>query len=400
MGPVPHVAGSAPRRPPEGVALAREAPDSPTLVGDGLESRRAEACVPAPEPPLAPLRATTRPATAPAAPNRLRAPGRDPAAPRGRQAATRTQRGARRRPRRGAHRGARSAEGAAAPAPLHAASRLGDRAARAACAPRAPLAARRTLAALASPLDLWGKKLLAAPGGPSLALARAYLPPLFEARAARQSSLTHSGSYYLPFAEPVGPLGIGAVALHLADGSQIVSQTIGGPSLTIGVGSGGRERFGSCLARLSTPRLGDGYLPILETRYRDAEGASYRQESFAASPSGLPGLTSFLRLQVDTRAARGPVELRFALSTPGLHASAGRLLAGGDTELLFSPGGRLEGSSLLYRLGPGRVLSVEVAFLDRPGHTRPAAAARGGSTRALGAPRSPTGGGDSRPAHR
>ena len=43
-----------------------------------------------------------------------------------------------------------------------------------------------------------------------------------------------------------------------------------------------RERFGSCLARLSTPLLYGGYYPILDTEYVDANGVRFRQESFVA----------------------------------------------------------------------------------------------------------------------
>lgn len=159
-------------------------------------------------------------------------------------------------------------------------------------------AARRTLVALSSPRDVLGDRLLEAPGGASAAAARALLPPLFFARAARQTALTESGAYYLPFAEAVGALGAGAVALHLADGSEIVSQRIGGRSLALAVGVGGTERYGSCLTRLGTPALAEGYLPILETRYVDGSGAIYRQESFAATLPNIRGLVSFVRLRV------------------------------------------------------------------------------------------------------
>ena len=47
----------------------------------------------------------------------------------------------------------------------------------------------------------------------------------------------------------------------------------------------GEERYGSCLARLATPQLEDGWLPILETSYTDAGGHEYREESFASDAS-------------------------------------------------------------------------------------------------------------------
>ena len=79
--------------------------------------------------------------------------------------------------------------------------------------------------------------------------------------------------YYLALAQPEGVQGAGSVALHVADGSQIVSERVGGRSLTVRVGAGGRERYGACLRRLVNARLADGWLPIVETGYTDAAGA-------------------------------------------------------------------------------------------------------------------------------
>ena len=94
------------------------------------------------------------------------------------------------------------------------------------CAPpraSAPSTARIT-SALLSRTDLWGERLLRAPDGPTLAGASRHLAPLLYARTAKGRPLTASGVYYLPFAEPGGPLGAGTVNLHVADGSEIVSR--------------------------------------------------------------------------------------------------------------------------------------------------------------------------------
>src|SRR5215470_2312608 len=82
----------------------------------------------------------------------------------------------------------------------------------------------QTLAAIRSHTDLWGNRLLAAPGGPTYAGAARYLKPLLFARGPRGTPLTASGVYYLPFAQPDGARGAGSVALHVADGSQIVRE--------------------------------------------------------------------------------------------------------------------------------------------------------------------------------
>ncbi len=174
--------------------------------------------------------------------------------------------------------------------------------------------------------------------------ARRFLRPLLLAGAAGRTQLTRSGVHYLALGMPGGPQGATSVALHVADGSEIVSRRVGGPSLSIWVGKQGRERFGSCLARLATPTLADGWLPILQTRYVDAGGVRYRQESFVARVGRDRSLVSFLRLAVDARGARAGADVRLVASRgaatvrrvpsdttrtffAGWHVSRGRTLA-------------------------------------------------------------------------
>jgi hypothetical protein len=163
---------------------------------------------------------------------------------------------------------------------------------------------------LRSGRDVWGDALLRARGGPTDARARRYLAPLFLARGRNGRPLTESGAHYLALTQPLGAEGRGSAALHVADGSQILSKRVRGRSLTIDVGAGGRERFGSCLARARLPRLADGYLPILQTEYVDALGVRYRQESFAARAPGEASLTSYVRIDADARFAHGSAEIR------------------------------------------------------------------------------------------
>lgn len=166
--------------------------------------------------------------------------------------------------------------------------------------------------ALRAGTDVWGNELLAAPSGPTYLRARRYLKPLLLARAPGKRPLTDSGVHYVAFAQPLGPQGAGTVALHVADGSQIAFNRIEGRTLTLFVGADGRERYGSCLARLAPPRLA-GYLPILETRYVDRQGARYVQESLAARSPPTGSLVSFVRLTIDTRRTTAAVtRVRFA----------------------------------------------------------------------------------------
>jgi hypothetical protein len=225
-------------------------------------------------------------------------------------------------------------------------------------APRASAAhTARVTRALRTHHDVWGNTLLSAPDGPSYEAARRLLPPLFYARAPGKRSLTESGAYYLPFGQPLGARGAGSVALHVADGSQVIAERVGGRRLTVFVGAKGRERYGSCLARLGFARLADGYLPILSTTYTDAARVRYRQESFAAQASETGSLVSFVRLEVDaTRAATKFAHVRVRTSL----RPVGRVLA-------FSPRGAVKGPMLTYRIRRGAKRTVYLAWVNYPG---------------------------------
>jgi hypothetical protein len=150
----------------------------------------------------------------------------------------------------------------------------------------------KVLSALRSGRDVWGEELLRAAGGPTYDRARRHLAPLFLAKG-RDGSLTETGAHYVPFAVPLGAQGAGSVALHAADGSEIAADRADGRRLTVWIE---RERYGSCVRRLATPRLAEGWLPILQTSYRDASGARYQQESFSARVGTAATLTSFVKL--------------------------------------------------------------------------------------------------------
>ena len=193
--------------------------------------------------------------------------------------------------------------------------------------------------ALRAKEDVWGNALLATRTGPTYAGVRRFLGPLLLARAPAGRRLTSSGFHYVAFAQPGGAEGSGSAALHVADGSQILWQRAAGPSLTIGVGSGGRERYGSCLGRLTFPRLAAGYLPILRTRYVDSVGVRYVQESLAARVPETSTLASFVRLRADARRALGDTVVRFA---PSAGAPLRRVVAAGtllDAYVSWTPAG-------------------------------------------------------------
>jgi len=227
---------------------------------------------------------------------------------------------------------------------------------------------RRVRDAVLARSDVWGDALLRSARGPTYDRARADLKPLLLAGQPRRRPLTDSGVFYLAFGQPRGPGGRGPIALHVADGSEILSDRADGPKLTLTVGE---ERFGSCLARLATPKLYGGYYPILQTRYVDANGVRFEQESFAARVPEADSVVSFVRLTAEAPAGSPPEQVRFTPSDTGLAATDGRLARGSDTYLFFSDGGRFAGSSLVYPVGGGQSSTIYLARLVRHGPSRP-----------------------------
>lgn len=229
----------------------------------------------------------------------------------------------------------------------------------ASCAPPRASAAhtKRVERALRTHHDVWGNALLNAPDGPSYEAARRLLPPLLYARAPGKRALTESGVYYVPFGQPLGARGAGSVALHVADGSQVIAERVGGRRLTILVGAKGRERYGACVRRLGQARLAAGYQPIMTTTYTDGVGVRYRQESFAAQASETGSLVSFIRLDVDaTRASAKVAQLRLKPSVKKLR----RVLA-------FSRGGTVRRSVLTYRIRRGTKRTIYLGWINYPG---------------------------------
>jgi len=230
-----------------------------------------------------------------------------------------------------------------------------------------PAYAARVNAALSARQDVWGNDLLRTPGGPTYARAAAYLHPLMLVGPPSGDSpnrLTDSGVYYLAFGRPAGPHEFRSIDLHVADGSQIVSEYVKRARLSVDVG--GYERYGSCLARLAPPQLAAGYLPVLRTRYVDAHGVHYKQESFATRIPQTRALVSFVKVTVKPRGS-----VRFLPSVTGLRRVGNQLRSRKKTYLVFSAGGRLDSGSVLYRAGRKKALTVYAAWLSRPSLTRP-----------------------------
>ena len=231
---------------------------------------------------------------------------------------------------------------------------------------------RRVSDALHARGDEWGRILLGSKSGPTYARVSRYLPPVFLAVAAHGRPLTDSGVHYAPFSQPGGTRGASSVALHVADGSEIISRKAHGRRLTVGVGLGGHERYGSCLRRLRLPTLAEGYLPILETQYADRDGVRYTQESFATHVPQTRSLVSFVKVTADARFSRAQVvRVRFTPSVPGLVSDGSRLRRKGRTYLFYGDGGTYGRPSVKYAVPQGTVRTMYVAWLHHPSGSRP-----------------------------
>jgi hypothetical protein len=241
----------------------------------------------------------------------------------------------------------------------------------AACAPRTASAsyASSVQAAVGSGKDVWGGQLLRARGGPTYAAARTFLTPLTRALQWHGRTLTTSGSYYVPFSFPFTSYGSTVFALHVADGSEIITRHIGGASLGIYVGGAGSERYGSCPSRLQPAHLAEGYLPVLQTSYVDAAGVTYHQESFVGRAYGAFGarsVISFVRLVVDARRSTRAATVRLVPWRRLAHSAPDRLALGGQTRLIVSDGGEFVQGVVRYRVPAGEKQTIYLEWLNAP----------------------------------
>jgi hypothetical protein len=239
-----------------------------------------------------------------------------------------------------------------------------------ACAPRLATSAHTAAVqrAVSSGRDVWGESLLRAAGGPTYQAARRFLPPLTQGMQWEGRPLTTTGSYYLPLSFPFTPYGSAVFALHVADGSEIITRRFNGPSLSVYVGAGS-ELYGSCTARLQAPKLAEGYLPVLQTSYADAGGARYRQESFVGRAYGAFGarsVISFVRLTVDARKARRGVTVRLVPWKRLTHSAPDRFSAAGQTRLIASEGAEFVHGVVRYRVPAGERQTIYVQWLNAP----------------------------------
>jgi hypothetical protein len=248
---------------------------------------------------------------------------------------------------------------------------VGRAAAAVSCGPRAatPAYTSSVEQAVASKRDLWGGRLLRLPAGPTYASARGLLTPLTQGMQWEGRALTASGSYYVPLSFPFTSYGSTVFALHVADGSEIITRRIGGPSLEIYVGHYGIDRYGSCAARLQPAHLAEGHLPILQTAYEDGSGVRYSQESFVGRAYGMYGarsVISFVKLVVDARHSTRSATVRLVPWRRLAHSAPDRLALGGQTRLIASEGAEFVDGVVRYRVPAGERRTLYVEWLNAP----------------------------------
>src|SRR5262249_19512979 len=148
-----------------------------------------------------------------------------------------------------------------------------------------------------------------------------------------------------------------------------ITRRVGGPSVTIDVGPTGTEPFGSCLARLQTATLADGYLPILDTSYTDAAGAQYEQESFVGRAYGTVSL-SYVHLPADRSASTSNAVVRFVLSPGALVAKGDQLLQHGSTRFAWGGDATAQGRVVRFVVPPGTESDIYAAVPSGPNDGR------------------------------
>lgn len=218
--------------------------------------------------------------------------------------------------------------------------------------------------ALTHKTDVWGDALIAKPEGPTYGNIVKYMRPIMYCG----DYVTTTGVYYLVFGKPAKSTGGSDCALHVADGSEIITRQFKtGRRTTFFVGKEGDELFGSNIEQLKEPKLHDGYQPILISGYTDKQGVSYRQESFATYVSQTKSLVSFIRLAAQAK-KDGKILFRVKVAKRGLTVEGNRLVKDGKTYIVFQPGASYAEPYLTYsmKLSKGSQTVVHVARLNQP----------------------------------
>jgi len=224
-------------------------------------------------------------------------------------------------------------------------------------------------AALNAKRDVWGDDLIGRDEGPTYENIVGYLRPMMWIG----DYVTTSGVYYLVFGQHDSVTGGDDAALHVADGSQIISRYHKtGRRTTFFVGSNGNERYGTDLHRLDGPTLHRGYQPVVLTRYQDNDGSRWEQESFATHIPETDSLVSFVRITRLAGPAGGqPATLRVRTTLTDAVVEGNQLVSGGSTVLVFQPGAVFTSPFLTYTFpDSSREETVYLVRLNQPAACR------------------------------
>jgi len=215
--------------------------------------------------------------------------------------------------------------------------------------------------------DVWGDVAIAHPNGPSYEFFADLLPPVRWVN-------TDFRHYPLVLSAPRSPWKVRFISngsgVNLRANNPPMWHELGIP-VSFFVGDPA-EPFGQVLGRLEGPRYRDGYLPLVELKYRRF-GATYEQEVFAPvdGMSAQHG-AAMVRFSVNDiladhgAKASGLIEARFASSMP-LHAENGQVLnEQGQCLVSFAPAWRWDAQrrALLAELTNGQ--SAELAIFTKP----------------------------------
>ncbi|HTL29661.1 MAG TPA: hypothetical protein VL282_10580, partial [Tepidisphaeraceae bacterium] len=176
-----------------------------------------------------------------------------------------------------------------------------------------------TREAIDSKLDVWGEAALKQPGGPNYEFFAKLCPPL---RYVDANFLHYPILLSAPGSETKSRFVSNGSGINLLARMATWGNEAGTP-VEVHVGDT-REFFGADIARLEGPQYVDGYLPIVQVKYRQGDD-HYGQEAFASVDEKLSACGATL-LRIDFPAAdQGRIDLRFEYDHAVLKSKDGQL---------------------------------------------------------------------------
>ena len=217
--------------------------------------------------------------------------------------------------------------------------------------------ARSLNAALREGKDVWGEALIAE-GGATYDRIKDYLRPLYYSTGFTNETLgVHNLLFGLDGGEP-------PYIIPVADGSRITADRYENTNdLSVFAGTEESEPYGHTVERLTQQVLEDGYYPILQTAYEDADGNTYTQESFASPLDGAEGLAAFVRVTVRRAESVGKVTMRFVRGSDESSLAASQSLTREGREDRWSVDGATATCTLIWH--PSHAINMDSEAVAR-----------------------------------